>query len=318
MNLNRKEFLGSLGALAALAGCKCPFGCGRPQVALQLYSIRTYINGLKDKKTGAVLKQGVGLAQALKDVRALGYTGVEFINFQGYTPADYKAMLADADLAVCGTHLSTKDLAADTIAKTCEYNLAFGNSMLICPGGGNMPKGGNWKAGRVPGSEVTLTTEGEDDVKRLCDLYNNAAVAAAKYGCKVGLHNHTWEFGIKMKDGTTFWDYFFSHTIPEVCMEQDVGWTVCAGYDPCEQFRKYPHRSPTLHAKENGMGPDVKEFDAILGQPGRPGAKGVDWDKLAVAADADGVKWWVVECEKHEDTLNAVRPSIEFLKSKGR
>ena len=101
-------------------------------------------------------------------------------------------------------------------------------------------------------------------------------------------------------------------------MEQDVGWTTCAGADPCEQYTKYPGRSPTLHAKENGMGKGVKKFDAILGQPGQPGAKGVEWDRLFKATDKDGVKWYVVECERHAGSLAAVKPSFEFLKSKGR
>ena len=101
-------------------------------------------------------------------------------------------------------------------------------------------------------------------------------------------------------------------------MEQDVGWTTCAGKDPCEQYKKYPHRSPTLHAKENGMGKDVKKFDAILGQPGIPGAKGVEWDRLFPVTDADGVKWYVVECERHEDSLMAITESFKFLQSKGR
>ena len=152
----------------------------------------------------------------------------------------------------------------------------------------------------------------------LVDYYNQAAETAATYGCKIGLHNHTREFELKMKDGTTYWDYFFSNTSKNVCMEQDVGWTTCAGADPCEQFRKYPGRSPTIHAKENGMGKGVKQFDAILGQPGKPGAVGVDWDKLFVATDKDGVKWYVVECERHCDDLSAIKPSFEFLKAKGR
>ena len=101
-------------------------------------------------------------------------------------------------------------------------------------------------------------------------------------------------------------------------MEQDVGWTTCAGEDPCAQFVKYPGRSLTIHAKENGMGKGVKKFDAILGQPGQPGAKGVEWDRLFKATDADKIKWYVVECEKHEDSLMAVKASFEFLKSKGR
>ena len=120
-----------------------------------------------------------------------------------------------------------------------------------------------------------------------------------------------------MTDGTSFWDYFFSNTSQDVCMEQDVGWSTCAGVDPKAEFRKYSGRSPTLHAKENGMGKDVKEFDAILGQPGKPGAVPVDWDGLIPAADEAGVEWWVVECERHFEDLSAITPSYAFLKAKG-
>ena len=90
------------------------------------------------------------------------------------------------------------------------------------------------------------------------------------------------------------------------------------------QYKKYPHRSPTLHAKENGMGKGVEKFDAILGQPGcdangKPCATPVDWDALFPVTDADGVQWYVVECERHfDDPKGAVIPSFEFLKSKGR
>ncbi len=98
-------------------------------------------------------------------------------------------------------------------------------------------------------------------------------------------------------------------------MEQDVGWTTAAGCNPCIQYTKYPHRSPTLHAKENGMG--SKKFDAILGQPGE-GAVGVAWDALFKATDADGVKWYVVECERHFDSLMPITESFKFLQSKGR
>jgi sugar phosphate isomerase/epimerase len=265
---------------------------------LQLYSIRKYIGG--DAKKGL---KGVGLAQALKDVAKLGYKGVEFAGYYGADAATLKAMLADAGLVACGTHVGRDAFGPEKVKATCEFNLGFGNNLIICPGGGNFPGKGE---------------DLDDFLKRLVDYYNKAAEDAAKFGCKVGLHNHTREFQLKMKDGTTYWDYFFSNTSKNVCMEQDVGWTTCAGADPCEQYVKYPGRSPTLHAKENGMGKDVKEFDAILGQPGKPGAVPVDWDKLFVASDKDGVKWYVVECERHEDKLWAVDESIKFLKSKGR
>ena len=75
MQMNRRTFLGSTvaaGAAVAMPGCCCfsGCGCGKAQVALQLYSIRTYIGGKKGKC------EGKGLAQALNDVAAVGYKGV--------------------------------------------------------------------------------------------------------------------------------------------------------------------------------------------------------------------------------------------------
>jgi hypothetical protein len=71
------------------------------------------------------------------------------------------------------------------------------------------------------------------------------------------------------------------------------------------------------------MGKGVKKFDAILGKPGcdengKLCATPVPWDELFPVTDADGVKWYVVECEKHEDTFDAIKPSFDFLRSKGR
>ena len=337
MNVSRREFFGFLGtgaAAVALPGCCCPPKCGpkRAKIALQLYSIKDYIGGVKDKATKKIIRPGVGLEKALENVAAIGYKGVEFAGYYDFKPAELRRMLANAGLKACGTHVGNNQYGFDTKAwtynpdvlkKTCEFNLGYGNNLIICPGGGNIPPGANWSTGR--GGEPCKASQAIDDfTKKLADMYNQAAEVAANYGCRIGLHNHTWEHMVFMQDGTSFWDYFFSNTDENVCMEQDVGWSTCAAdcpeatsADPKEQYVKYPHRSPTLHAKENGMGKQVKEFDAILGKPGKPGATPVDWDGLIPVTEKDGVEWYVVECERHQDDLSAVLPSYNFLKSKG-
>ena len=333
MTITRRNFLGAsalAGAAFLAPGCCscCCFGEKKVgKLALQLYSLRDYIGG--NKKTGLA---GVGLEKALAKVAELGFKGVEFAGYYGKKPCELKKMLADNGLAVAGTHVANNMYGFDmkkfsydpeVLKRTADFELGYGNTLVICPGGGNFPPGCSWGTGQ--GGEACPPSQAIDDfTKRLVELYNKAAADATKLGIKIGLHNHTWEHAIFMQNGVSFWDYFFSNTDKAVCMEQDVGWTTCAGdfikgVTPMAQYAKYPHRSPTLHAKENGMGKEVKEFDAILGQPGKPGATPVDWDAIAVAADKDGVEWWVVECERHFDDPNgAVKPSIEFLKSKGR
>ena len=273
------------------------------------------------------MTKGVGLEKGLADVRAIGFEGVEFAGYYGFKPCELKKMLADNGLKVCGTHVSNDQYGfdvkkgtfnPDVLKKTCAFETGYGNTLIICPGGGNIPPGASWSTGRG-GEPCKPTKEIDEFTKKLVELYNKAAVVAKEMGCKIGLHNHTWEHAIKMTDGTSFWDYFFTNTCNDVCMEQDVGWSTCAGVDCCEQYVKYPFRSPTLHAKENGMGKNVKEFDAILGQPGKPDATPVPWDRLFVASDKNKVEWYVVECERHFDDPNgAVKPSFQFLRSKGR
>ena len=324
--INRRSFIGSLGAsaLVTAAGCRIGRCCGgtKTQVGLQLYSIRPYYDGKRDR-AGNLLSPGVGLAKALEEVSAIGYRGVEFAGYHGYGAKEIKSMLANAGLVACGTHVPNAEFGFDVKAwtfdrdklkATCAFNTAYGNSLIICPGRGNFPPN---VSGRV-GEKVAPSAAIDEFTRRLCGFYNEAAVVAKAEGCRIGIHNHTWEHDVKMTDGTSFWDFFLSNTSDDVCMEQDVGWSACAGVDPCQQYAKYPHRSPTLHAKENGMGDGVKEFDAILGRPGRPGATPVPWDDLFAVTDRDGVEWYVVECERHNDSLDAVRPSFEFLKSKGR
>ena len=292
MNVSRRSFLASAAFAAssvAVSGCcSCQlFGKRVGKVALQLYSIRDYI-----KK--------VGLEKALSDVARIGYEGVEFAGYYGKTSAQLRKMLADNGLAACGTHVHKDAFGPEKVKATCEFELGYGNTFICSPGGGNFP---------AKGEDL------DEFMKKLVDFYNKGAEDAAKFGCKVGLHNHKREFELKLSNGQTYWDYFFSNTSENVCMEQDVGWTTAAGCNPCIQYVKYPHRSPTLHAKENGMG--SKKFDAILGKPGE-GAVGVAWDSLFKATDADGVKWYVVECERHFDSLMPITESFKFLQSKGR
>ena len=256
----------------------------KPKIALQLYSLHKYTDS-------------AGLARTLADAAKIGYRGVEFAGYRGHAAAEIRTMLDDNGLAACGTHVGRDALAGDELARSCEFSRECGFDLLVCPGGGNLP-GDDW------------TGSFDDWMKFVTDFYAKAAERAAAFGCRVGLHNHAWEFERTLSDGTTYWDYFFANTPANVCMEQDVGWTTHAGRDPCEPFAKYPGRSPTLHAKEPGT--DEPGFDAILGRPA-PGKPGVDWGKLIPVAEKDGVEWFVVECERHFDSLDAVAPSFAFL-----
>ena len=331
MKVTRREFFGWMGlgaAGAVLPGCANAVARGaapRMRIALQLYSIRHYIGGKKGANGSAPI-EGVGLDRALENLSAIGFEGVEFAGYYQYRddPKGLRRALANAGLRACGTHSSTRGIGMDTgawvydpevLKRVCAFNLDYGNNLIICPGDGNIPPTCSWSLGQS--DAVFKPTSAVDEwIKRLVGFYNQAAADAARVGCRIGIRNHTWEHAVRLTTGETYWDYFFANTDPAVCMEQDVGWATCAGVDPAAMYEKFPHRSPTLHAKENGMGPGVTAFDGILGRPGEPGACPVAWDRLLAAAAKDGVSWAVIECERHFDDLSAVLPSYEFLKRK--
>lgn len=323
MKFTRKMFLESLGQCAAavsLQGCIGGAGrCRQPKIALQLYSIREYVAG-----NGGC--RGVGMDKALEDVAAIGYRGVEFAGYYEYEkdPRGLRRALKNAGVVPCGCHSGCLELGLDTrtwkydadvLKATCDYNMSYGNNMIVNPGGGNFPPGCSWATGMT---EICKPTAAIDEFsRRLADAYERIADDAAKMGCRIGLHNHIWEHAVFMQDGMSFWDYMFSHTSERVCMEQDVGWTTCAGVDPAVQYAKHPHRSVSMHAKENGQGRDVTGFEGVLGEPGCPKSNSVRWEKVIEAAVVDGVEWAVVECERHCDDLSAIVPSYVFLKKMG-
>ncbi len=279
-------------ALTAAAPAKTPV---KTRVALQLYSVGRYVREV----------QPGGFAHLFKHLYALGYRGVEFAGYsdfgnRGRTTDEMKAMLDDAGLVAAGTHIGMDALSPKRLKATIDANLKIGNRTLICPGGLYTP--GKGYEGKL-----------DDWVKHFAEFFSTAAVAAKAYGVNVGYHNHVKEFTLKVADGRCVWDAFFSACAPEVCMELDVGWAATAGEDPAAWIKRFPHRSPTIHAKEHAC-----SSSGILGDVPK-GRKGVDWDKLFAATDANGVEWYVVETESMQ-RRSMIPPTgaIEFLLGKGR
>ncbi len=288
MNLSRRDFIGGVAASAAFASLPGFCQTARPgKVALHLSSIDGYISNF-------------GLIKALKDVAAIGYKGVEFDadNIRRANLKEVKKVLDDTGLTACGLLLNRDSFSPDEYKKTCERSLSFGNNYIFAGHPGRIPKD---------------KSKFDDFVKSLCDYYNTAAQNCASYGCKIG-HFITgwdgWAFKNIMSDGATMYvDYFFSHADKAVQMGQDVAWTMSNGFDPCSFYKKHPGRSFSLRARDNGK-------PGILGR--KTSSAAVNWDALFPVTDADGVQWYVVECERHRHVLSLVKQSFEFLKSKGR
>jgi sugar phosphate isomerase/epimerase len=261
--MTRRDVLkaGAAGALAiSLPGFATAKGQGAPKagIALQLYSVRNDCA----KDFDAVLTWVAGT----------GFSAVEFAGYHNYAnnPQGLRKKLDELGLKVAATHIGTGTLAGDNLAQTIDFHKVIGCKYLVVPGDGRFSK--------------------PDGNKELAEIFNKAAEELKKVGMATGYHNHTHEF---QKDGEkTYWELFAERTTEDVILQQDVGWTTVAGYDPAEMIRKYPGRSQVIHCKPSMVKGD--EGRAIIGEDS------VKWVPVFEACrDAGGTEWLTIEQESY-------------------
>lgn len=264
-SFSRRDWLKSAAvgaALVALPRARAwaePSWAPQPGIALQLYSVRDDCGKNFDK--------------ALERVAKMGFDAVEFAGYHTYD-GKAKALrqkLDDLGLKVAGTHIGTNSLLPQAIGKTIEFHQELGCKYLIVPGDGRFAD--------------------REKSKELAEIFNTAAETLKKVEMATGYHNHTHEF---QKDGDkTYWELFAERTVPEVVLQQDVGWTVAAGVDPVAMVRKYPGRSKIIHCKPTVVDGQGK---AYIGEDSVP------WKAIFEACEeVGGTEWYTVEQETYPD-----------------
>lgn len=278
MNVDRRGFL--LGSTAMAAMAAMPSLAADPsksiRLAAQMYSVRGII---KDKH---------GFLAMLRLMKDFGYSGVEFAGT--WCDADeIKKTLADLGLVCAGAHCGLAHCRADTMAKTCELNLTYGNSFLVMPFA-QPPKDctdlkGWWK-------------------KLGADLSAGAEVAK-RHGCTLAYHNHGHEFTQKI-DGVPIWDLIFTDASDALKIQFDIGHLVGAGESAAKWFSRYPDRVVTIHAK-NVCVPDAKL---------RPeaGQRGIDWPEVFELTQRNATQWYIVEAEPRPCDTQKMKYGADFFR----
>lgn len=230
------------------------------------------------------------LPAALKAIAAMGYAGVEFAGYYGYSARALRSLLDDCGLKCCGTHTSLDSLLGDKLLATIEFNQTLGNKYLIVP---SLPE--QYR----DSSAAWLETAG---------LFNRIAEQLAPHGMLTGYHNHFIEFQ-PIAGGVPF-DLFFSHTRPDVVMQIDLGNAIHGGGDPIACLRNYPGRAITVHLKEYAAGYDK----ALIGEGD------VNWSEVfSLCENGGGTQWYIVEQESYAYApLECVERCLNNLHGMGR
>lgn len=267
-------------------------------IALQLYSVREELE--KD------------FEGTLRNVKKLGYDGVEFAGLYGHKPAQIKKMLEEIGLTPVSAHVPFVDLIADPKKVIADY-VEIGCPYIAIPY--LMPE---YRPGAEKFGEVI---EGARTI-------GQAAKAA---GVTLLYHNHDFEF--EKIDGEYALDILYKEVPADLLKtEIDTCWVNVAGENPADYVRKYTGRAPVVHLKDfvmPGKKPAkmyeligiqdetaVKPDDVFEFRPLGCGVQNIP-EILKAAKDA-GAGWVVVEQDKPSMQLSPMEcaeTSIQYLKS---
>jgi sugar phosphate isomerase/epimerase len=280
MDLTRRDFLGRAAVAAAgllpITRALAQEQQRRVSISVQLYSVRD--DAAKD------------LPAVLAAVAKMGYEGVEFAGYYGYSATDLRKLLDDNGLKACGAHVGLGNLQGDELQKSIEFHQEMGNPYPIVSS---------------LGGDLTSSLDGW---KRAADAFNAAAEQLKPHGLRTGYHNHTIEF--QPLDGQLPWDVFFGNTSQDVIMQFDTGNAMHAGAEAPGFLERYPHRAITIHCKEFS----ATQPNALVGEGDVP------WARIFELCETVGdTEWYIVEQESYAfPPMECIDRCLKNLRAMGK
>jgi len=248
---------------------------------------------------------------AVKQIKEMGYDGVEVAGLYHYTPAEIKSMLDEAGLKAVSAHVPVQDWLND-MEKTADAYHEIGCEYIAIP---------FLADDRRPGSESFPET---------LELIKKIAEACNARGMTLMYHNHDFEF-VKLPSGQYGLDEIYAQVPADLLQtEIDTCWVRVAGEDPAAYIRKYSGRSPVVHLKDY-VGQKTAHMYGLMGQKETAAAEPAqfqfraigdgcqDWPAILQASLDAGSKWVVVEQDMHYayTPMEDLRRSREYLRSLG-
>ena len=266
-------------------------------VAIQLYTVR---DAAKEDFYGT-----------LKQIKEMGYDGVEFAGLHGHTPEEVRDMVNELGLIPISAHVAYVDMIADPDGVFEAYK-TIGCKYITIP---------YLNEEHRPGS---------DKFEEVMASIEKLGMLAKKHGLTLLYHNHDFEF--IMINGEYGLDILYKVVPAEALQtEIDTCWVNVGGENPAEYLLKYTGRAPVLHLKdfEGEKSEDMYELIGINRKaPARPanfGFRPVGYGKqnfpqILEAAEKAGVQWVVVEMDRAPEgqtPLECAKLSRDYLKSIG-
>ena len=252
------------------------------------------------------------LLGTLKQIKAMGYDGVEFAGFYGIDPQTIKEYLDEAGLVAISHHVPFAAMRED-IFKVIYENKLIGCKYIAIPFLDDETRPG------APGFAETLK-----DIYRFGKLIKEA-------GMQLLYHNHDFEFCTI--SGQYGLDFMYD-AVPKSLLqtELDCCWVKYAGEDPATYVRKYAGYCDLVHLKDYvgrkeagknpyaliGVDKDTADADENVAFEFRPVGYGCqDIPSIIKAGQESGAEWFIVEQDLSvgRTPLEAAKMSVEYVRS---
>jgi sugar phosphate isomerase/epimerase len=237
---------------------------GHMSIALGLYSV--YRELQKD------------FAATLREVKKLGYDGVEFFGELSHDPAEVREVLEKNDLQNCGWHTEWKLLQKETLPGTLEYHRIAGTPNIIVPA-----LGGPWEIAHTRAEDCAeIWMEHAAELNELSDKVQ-------EQGFRLGYHTHAHEFDTDF-GGVTPWDILSKHTGQDIILELDTGNSIEGGKNPADILPTIMGRPVLVHCKPYSL---TAGLETYIGKEDDAN----DWPENLKKCKEAGTEWLIVEHE---------------------
>ena len=267
----------------------------KAKIGYQLYSAR------------ADVKQDMG--EVLRQLKALGYDGVEFAGFFGKPAGEISALLKEAGLEGVSSHVPLSEIEQDMFG-VIAYHRAIGCRYIAVPFLDAEHRPG------APGFSGVIRT-----IAKFGALCREA-------GIQLLYHNHDFEF--VQVSGQFGLDFLYGAVDESLLKtEVDVCWVKYAGVDPAGYLRKYAGRAPVVHLKDfvgvkgdgtpYGLIGQAKQADAVKFEYRPVGYGCQDVKGVVDAALEGGAEWLIVEQDEWYDKppMESAKKSIDTVRGLG-
>lgn len=264
-------------------------------IALQLYSVRDAL--------------AADFAGVLRQVKEMGYDGVEFAGLYGHSAEEVRALCAENGLVPVSAHVPFVDMMQDPglLSDYAEIGCRF----VVIP---------------------YLTEEYRPGQPKFAEVIEGAKMLGEKanaLGMKLCYHNHDFEF-VKV-DGEYALDILYREVPADLLQTQiDTCWVNVGGEDPAAYVRKYAGRAEIVHLKDFAGqksermyaligiddGKDEGDTGAFEFRPLGCGRQNIP--AILAACEDAGADWVVVEQDQPsmgKTPLECAKTSIDYLRS---